>query len=86
MSKIKYWIELGPLGEVDCLVTYDFSPAEHIIGVWHEEQVEITGVTLLTGLAISDKNLTQTLIDHLNADESLRDKIIEKETEESYDE
>jgi hypothetical protein len=80
MSKIAYYLELGPLQEVDCIVEYDYQPAERMTAFYPgcDEKIEITDV-ILDGVTLSPRILS-ALIEALQGDDSLMDKIHEAET------
>ena len=86
MSKITYYLELGPLQEVDCIVEYDYQPKERMTAFYPgcEEKIEITDV-ILDGVTLSPRILS-ALIEALQGDDSLMEKIHEAETYDAGDE
>jgi hypothetical protein len=86
MSKITYYLELGPLQEVDCIVEYDYQPKERMTAFYPgcDEKIEITDV-ILDGVVLSPRILS-ALIEALQGDDSLMDKIHEAEAYDAGDE
>ncbi len=80
--KIKHWIDLGVLGEdVDIVVWYDYQPKERQTAYYPgcDEKIEITSFEI-EGLTTSEE-LDNIILDSLNANETLLDKIHNYELE-----
>jgi len=80
MPRIAYYLTLGPLEEVDCVVEYDYQPAERQTynHPGCDEEIDICGITI-KGISLSPE-MQAALIEALQDDESLMDKIHEAET------
>ena len=86
MAKIEYYLTIGPLEEVEAIVEYDYQPKERQTYNYPgcPEFIDVYGVTI-NGVKLC-KGIQEALIEALNKDDSLLDKIHESETYERGEE
>jgi hypothetical protein len=80
MAKIEYYLTIGPLEEVEAIVEYDYQPKERQTYNYPgcDEAIDVCGVTI-KGVTLSPE-MQSALIDALQDDDRLMDKINEYET------
>ena len=80
MAKIEYYLTIGPLEEVEAIVEYDYQPEERQTYNYPgcDEAIDVCGVTI-KGVTLSPE-MQAALIDALQDDDRLMDKISEFET------
>ena len=86
MAKIEYYLTIGPLEEVEAIVEYDYQPHEKMTYTHPgcQESIDVYSVNIKG--AILDVKLQDALVEALNQDDNLLDKIHEAETYERGEE
>ena len=86
MAKIEYYLTIGPLEEVEAIVEYDYQPHERRTYTHPgcPESIDVYSVNIKG--AVLDVKLQDALVEALNKDDNLLDKIHEFETYERGEE